>query len=93
GLNSPFAEFVDREKGRLRLDLVDAILKRFPSDKLIFEMPGYWNSGTTLSGTHDMKIYLVEKFGSDINLANILPQDIIELETLRLNLGVGMKLN
>ena len=87
------AEFVDKEKGKLRLDLVDTILKRFPSDKLIFEMPGYWNSSTTLSGTHDMKIYLVEKFGHDINFANILPQDIIELETLRLNLGVGMKLN
>jgi len=86
------AEFVDREQGGLRLDLVDTVLEKFPSEKLIFEMPGPWNSGTTLSGAHDMKMYLIENLGPEVNLGNILPQDVVELETLRLNLGVGMKL-
>lgn len=86
------AEFVDREQGGLRLNLVDTVLKKFPSEKLVFEMPGPWNPGTTLSGTHDMKIYLIENIGPEVNLGNILPQDVVELETLRLNLGVGMKL-
>jgi len=85
-------EFVDREKGELKLDLVDKITSRFPPEKLFFEIPGPWNPGTTLSKSHDMKMYLIDSLGSEVNIANVLPQDVIELETLRLNLGVGMKL-
>ena len=85
-------EFVDREKGELKLDLVDRITSRFPPEKLFFEIPGLWNPGTTLSKSHDMMMYLIDSLGSDLNIGNVYPQDVIELETLRLNLGVGMKL-
>ena len=85
-------EFVDREKGQLKLSLVDRITSRFPSEKLFFEIPGPWNPGTTLSKSHDMKMYLIDSLGSDVNIGNVLPEDVMELETLRLNLGVGMKL-
>ena len=44
----------------------------------------------------DMKKFLVREFGPDINLANVMPSDIMETEALRVGLGVvgpDLKLN
>jgi phosphosulfolactate synthase len=87
------AEFVDRKDGSIKMDLVEAIMKRFSPQELIFEIPGPWNPSTTLSKSHEMKMSLVDAFGPEVSLGNILPDDVLELETLRLGLGVGMHLD
>ena len=86
------AEFVDKHDGSIKLDLIEAVTKRTEPQLLIFEIPGSWNSNTSLSRSHDMAAHLVHTLGPDVNLGNILPKDIIELETLRLNIGVGMQI-
>lgn len=86
------AEFVDKENGAIKMGLVEKITDRFPPEKLIFEIPGPWNPNTTLSRSHEMKSSLVDTFGAEVNLGNILPDDVVELETLRRGIGVGMKL-
>jgi len=58
--------------------------------RLISEMPGYWNWGTALIETYNMKSYSINKFGPDVNFINILLQDIVDIDMLRLNIGVNM---
>ena len=36
-----------------------------------------------------LKKLLVEELGPDVNLANVLPDDLIDLETTRVGLGVA----
>jgi len=37
-----------------------------------------------------MEVFLVDRFGPEVNIANVQPDEILELETLRT--GVGVKL-
>lgn len=56
--------------------------------KVLIELPGPWISGITLSAIEDMKKFLVREFGPDVNIANVMPNDIMEMEALRVGLGV-----
>jgi phosphosulfolactate synthase (CoM biosynthesis protein A) len=56
--------------------------------KVLIELLGPWISGVTLSAAEDLKKFLVAGNGSDVNLANVLPHDILETEALRVGLGV-----
>ncbi len=65
-----------RKDGNIRNDIFDVIIEEnVPVEKIIFEAP-----------TKKMQTFILEKLGSDVNLANISFQDIISLETLRLGL-------
>jgi phosphosulfolactate synthase len=61
--------------GSLRTELVDAIARRLPLDKVIFEAP-----------RKPQQAWLVHHFGADVNLGNVPPDEVIPLETLRLGL-------
>jgi phosphosulfolactate synthase len=62
--------------GTPRDDLVDAILAgSIDVDRLIFEAP-----------TKDLQTHFISQVGSNVNLGNIAPSDVIGLETLRLGL-------
>ncbi len=70
-----------RKDGEMRTGLVDEIVHEIPVDKLLFEAP-----------TKSAQAYFVKKFGPDVNLGNIPPDEVIPLETLRLGLrGDTMK--
>jgi phosphosulfolactate synthase len=70
-----------RKDGEMRTGLVDEIVHEIPVDKLLFEAP-----------TRSAQAYFVKKFGPDVNLGNIPPDEVIPLETLRLGLrGDTMK--
>jgi hypothetical protein len=56
--------------------------------RVLIELPGPWIPGVTLSIVEDMKKFLVVEFGPDVNLANVMAQDILETEALRVGLGV-----
>jgi phosphosulfolactate synthase len=58
--------------GRLRPDVLDAILRECPRDRLIFEAP-----------TKDLQVQLVRAVGPNVNLGNIAPTDLIGVATLR----------
>ncbi|WP_033294944.1 phosphosulfolactate synthase [Amycolatopsis jejuensis] len=76
------------EDGKLRTDLVDRIRTELDADRLLWELPGSWISGTHECDVHDLAVYLLENLGPHTNIANVMPQWIAELETLRTRIGV-----
>jgi phosphosulfolactate synthase len=64
-----------RPDGEPRTGLIDEILHEVDSRRLIFEAP-----------QKHQQVWFVRRLGPDANLGNILPADVISLETLRLGL-------
>ena len=76
------------ENGKPKMKLIEGIRKGLDMSKVLIELPGPWISGVTLHAVEDMKKWLVEEFGPDVNLANVTPNDVMETEALRVGLGV-----
>lgn len=66
---------VYRPDGEVRTGLVEEVAHEIDVARLIFEAP-----------QRAQQIFFIEKFGSDVNLGNIAPNDVISLETLRVGL-------
>ena len=64
-----------RPSGELRTGLVDEIEHSVPFDSLIWEAP-----------TKESQAWFIKHFGTNVNLGNIPPDEVIPLETLRLGL-------
>jgi phosphosulfolactate synthase len=64
-----------RHDGEVRQGLVDEIAHAVDPGQLIFEAP-----------LKDQQVWFIERFGADVNLGNIAPDDVLSLETLRLGL-------
>jgi len=64
-----------RADGEVRMGLIDEIAHAVDPDRLIFEAP-----------RKQQQVFFLRKFGSDCNLGNIAPGDVLSLETLRLGL-------
>lgn len=61
--------------GELRTGLVDEIERALPFELLIWEAP-----------TRESQAWFIKHFGTNVNLGNIPPDEVIPLETLRLGL-------
>lgn len=61
--------------GKLRRDVMAAVLAEVDPAKLMFEAP-----------TKDLQVELIQSVGPDVNLGNIASNDVLSLETLRLGL-------
>ncbi len=66
---------VFRPNGEVRSGLIEEITDQISQDKLIFEAP-----------QKEQQVWLIRKFGSNVNLGNIQPAEVIPVETLRLGL-------
>jgi phosphosulfolactate synthase len=64
-----------RPDGEARTGLIDEIAHEVDAERLIFEAP-----------QKHQQVWFIERFGSDVNLGNVLPEDAISLETLRVGL-------
>ena len=64
-----------RATGEVRTGLIDEIVHAIDPDRLIFEAP-----------LREQQVWLLKRFGTECNLGNIAPQDVLSLETLRLGL-------
>ena len=74
--------------GEVQEHLIAALEAEFPREKVIYELPGPWIKGVTLSDVYQMKKFLIERFGPDANIANVMPDDVFETEALRCGLSV-----
>ena len=74
--------------GEVQEHLIAALEAEFPAEKLIYELPGPWIKGVSLSDVYQMKKFLIERFGPDANIANVMPDDVFETEALRCGLSV-----
>ena len=64
-----------RPDGEVRMGLIDEIAHAVPVDDLLFEAP-----------RREQQVWFMRRFGSEVNLGNIAPADVLSLETLRLGL-------
>ena len=81
------AELVDA-KGRPMRELLDALRDGLDLNRVLFELPGPWISGCTMDAIHDLKKFLIREFGANVNIANVMPDDVMETEVLRAGLSV-----
>jgi phosphosulfolactate synthase len=64
-----------RADGEVRTGLIDEIVHAIDEERLIFEAP-----------KRQQQVWLLHKFGTECNLGNIAPNDVLSVETLRLGL-------
>jgi phosphosulfolactate synthase len=64
-----------RPDGEVRMGLIDEIAHAVDPARLVFEAP-----------RKDQQVWFIERFGPEVNLGNIAPEDVLSLETLRLGL-------
>lgn len=84
------AEFTDKKNGTLLTNVIEVITRGVDLKDIMFELPGRWISNVHGCGIHDMEVFLIDQFGPEVNIANVAPDEVLELETLRT--GVGVKL-
>jgi phosphosulfolactate synthase len=66
---------IARPDGELRMGLIDEIAHAVDPARIVFEAP-----------LKEQQVFLLRRFGADVNLGNIAPHDVLALETLRLGL-------
>jgi phosphosulfolactate synthase len=64
-----------RPDGEIRMGLIDEIVHAIDIDRVLFEAP-----------RKDQQVWFLRTFGREVNLGNIVPDDVLSLETLRLGL-------
>jgi phosphosulfolactate synthase len=64
-----------RADGEVRMGLIDEIAHEVEPGSMLFEAP-----------RKEQQVWFIERFGSEVNLGNICPADVLSLETLRLGL-------
>jgi len=79
------------DEGRFKADFAKAIFESVDSEKVIFELPGYWIKGITESDVYLFECWLIDNFGSNVNIGNVNPNHVLNMEAERVNLGTAMK--
>ena len=64
-----------RHDGEVRMGLIDEIVHAVPAEQLLFEAP-----------QKDQQVWFIRRFGANVNLGNLHPDDVLSLETMRLGL-------
>jgi phosphosulfolactate synthase len=64
-----------RHDGEVRMGLIDEIVHAVPAEKILFEAP-----------RKDQQVWFIRRLGADVNLGNILPEEALSLETMRVGL-------
>jgi phosphosulfolactate synthase len=64
-----------RPDGEARTGLIDEIVHEVDRRRLVFEAP-----------LKHQQVWLIERYGGDVNLGNVPPAEVLSLETLRLGL-------
>ncbi|CAN5509719.1 hypothetical protein BH23CHL2_BH23CHL2_23900 [soil metagenome] len=68
-------------------EIIQALAAGLDITRVLFELPGPWVRGTTTSDVLYLKKHLVDTFGPDANIANVMPDDLFETEAMRLGLS------
>jgi phosphosulfolactate synthase len=64
-----------RHDGEVRMGLIDEIVHAIPHERILFEAP-----------RKDQQVWFIRRFGPDVNLGNIVPEEVLSLETMRVGL-------
>jgi phosphosulfolactate synthase len=64
-----------RHDGEVRMGLIDEIVHAIAPEQILFEAP-----------RKDQQVWFIRRFGPDVNLGNIVPEEVLSLETMRVGL-------
>ena len=78
------AELVDT--GGFKREVVERIRQSLDVDRLMFEMPGPGISDASPAALESLKRGLVLEFGPDVSIGNLLPEEIVETEVVRIGI-------
>lgn len=81
------AELVTPQGEPIR-SVISALKQGLDLERVFFELTGPWVQGCALCDVYQLKKLLIMEFGPNINLANVMPDDVLETEALRLGLSV-----
>ena len=68
---------------------VEEIVETAGPEKVMFELPGPWIGGVTASDVHRLRRDLIDRCGTEVNIGNVAPGDLMSLEAYRRGLGVN----
>ncbi len=68
---------------------IDETVAAVGLDRVMFELPGPWISGVQSHDIHRMRRDLVDRFGPEVNVGNVMPEDSLPLEAYRRELGIN----
>ncbi len=74
--------------GEFRGDILKTIADEVPVSKLLFELPGAWIPEIHAHQIHALQVYLFRHLGPTVNVANIAPDAVLSLATLRYGIVV-----
>lgn len=76
-------------KGRPNRRTLDLIVRELDLKRVMIELPGPWIPEVRKCDVEALKKLLIEELGPEVNLANVAPEDLLDLETTRVGLGVA----
>lgn len=92
GASAVLVEAAELYAGDRQGSLVQALAGAVPLERLIFELPGRWIPGTGFADVPALMLWLVGTVGSEVNVANVLPDDVLLLQNTRVGLGSNLDL-
>jgi len=75
--------------GKPHLKAVKVLAEGLDMAKVMIELPGPWIPDVRACDIEQLKKLLIAEFGPDVNLANVAPPSVLDLETSRVGLGVA----
>ena len=82
------AELVDAG-GQPRRPMLKALSEGLDLTRVLFELPGPWIAGVSEHDIHRMRRDLISRYGTQVNIGNVAPDDVLSLEAYRRGLGVN----
>jgi len=79
------------ENGKFKSNIIKVISQEVDIKNIIFELPGPWIPKITVSDIYSLMSWLIENLGSEANIANVEPSEVLSLEAERINLGAHMR--
>lgn len=76
-------------KGKPNRKTLNLLIRKLDLSRVMIELPGPWIPDVRACDVEALKKRLIEELGPDVNLANVMPDDLIDLETTRVGLGVA----
>jgi len=68
---------------------VEQVVREIGVERVMFELPGPWIEGVALHDVHRMRRELLNRYGTEVNMGNVSPDEVIVVEALRRGLGAN----
>ena len=68
---------------------VESVVEAVGIEVVMFELPGPWIAGVNPHDIHRMRREIVDRYGNEVNVGNVAPDDLFSFEAYRRGLGVN----